>query len=391
MEEEKNKTEEIKIIEEKEDLNKKREREDKEEDKPKKRSKKEKPKKYVLLIAYIGTKYSGIQINPGVTTIEEVVLNTLWKIQAISTKSTKDKTQLSWHRCCRTDSGVHAARNILTAKLFPEKAEDSKFLDIVNEELPNDVELIEIQRVKDEFNPKNFCKRRVYEYLMPTKILKRNIIGSDEINETFSQNDLDNLNKLLKKYEGTHSFHNFTTKVKNTDPSAKRHMVDLKSSKPFKINEKEYVSISIYGGSFMLHQIRRMMGLIIGIMRGHVDEFIIERSLSDKYYVTVPEAPGHCLILLNQEFPGYDKVRINDDLFKPLLFNDSKDRVHSFRKKIYIEIEQLDEKNLYFADWVFQLDFKKNTYYNVEKYGDKMHTVVRFEEGDDPLTEKLIK
>ena len=217
---------------------------------------------------------------------------------------------------------------------------------------------------------------------MPTSILKRNIIigkvgekeeekdkettttsidgnsGSESIDnnsginesiidsQSFSQNDLEFLNKLLKKYEGTHSFHNFTTKVKNTDPSAKRHMVDLNASEPFKINEKEYVSISIYGGSFMLHQIRRMMGLIIGIMRGHVNEHIIEKAMNDKYYVNIPEAPGHCLILLNQEFPGYDQVRLNDDIFKPLIFDESKEKVLEFRKKIFIEIENLDDKNL---------------------------------------------
>jgi len=36
------------------------------------------------------------------------------------------------------------------------------------------------------------------------------------------------------------------------------------------------------------------------------------------------------------------------------------------------------------------LDFKKYTYYNVEKYGDKMHKIVFFEE-ENPLIEKLIK
>ena len=69
-------------------------------------------------------------------------MNTLWKLKAIGTKNTKDKSQLAWHRCCRTDSGVHAARNILTAKLYPDDAEDSQFLDRVNEELPKDIRLI---------------------------------------------------------------------------------------------------------------------------------------------------------------------------------------------------------------------------------------------------------
>jgi tRNA pseudouridine38-40 synthase len=226
------------------------------------------------------------------------LLDALFVVKAIPHKNTKDKQQLGWHRCCRTDSGVHAARNVITAKLYPELATDSGFLELVNNALPKDIRLLEIQKAKEEFNPKNFCKRRVYEYLLPTKILKRNIIGNNEekMSEEFTQQDLDYLNRLLKKYEGTHPFHNFTVKVKNTDPSARRHMVNLQSSEPFKINDKEFVCVSIYGGSFMLHQIRRMMGLIVSVMRGHTDEYIIEKSLNEKFFVNIPEAPGHCLV-----------------------------------------------------------------------------------------------
>jgi hypothetical protein len=49
---------------------------------------------------------------------------------------------------------------------------------------------------------------------------------------------------------------------------------------------------------------------------------------------------------LNQEFPGYNNARLNDDVFKPLFFEDSKEKVNDFRKVIFQEIADLDEKKM---------------------------------------------
>lgn len=51
----------------------------------------------------------------------------------------------------------------------------------------------------------------------------------------FGEADVDRLSSILKQYEGTHNFHNFTVRLEATDPSAKRYMLSCKCSGVFDI------------------------------------------------------------------------------------------------------------------------------------------------------------
>jgi tRNA pseudouridine38-40 synthase len=284
----------------------------------------DKPKKYVLLISYIGTNYQGIQVNPGNKTIEGDLLTALDTIGAIKTKNTKDKHNLEWHRACRTDKGVHAARNIITAKLLPALAEKEDFVSLLNSTLSPDIRVQTIQRVENYFNPKNYCKRRTYLYFMPTWVLSTT-------QSKLEKEDWNRLNLVLSKYLGTHPFHNFTTKMLPTDPSVCRHILKCEASQPMNFEDKEYVLITVYGNSFMLHQIRKMMGLAISIMRGKCDISIFESVYDKKYFVKTPEAPGHCLVLDRPEFSGYNRQQESNNFFRPLTFEGQEEQIEALK------------------------------------------------------------
>lgn len=86
------------------------------------------------------------------------------------------------------------------------------------------------------------------------------------------------LNGTLQKYLGSHNFHNFTAGKLATDPSAMRYIIEIECGQPFLVGNFEYCQIRIKGQSFMLHQIRKMIGLVIAIMRGHTTEDLIKRA-----------------------------------------------------------------------------------------------------------------
>lgn len=83
---------------------------------------------------------------------------------------------------------------------------------------------------------------------------------------------------FLQVYLGSHNFHNFTAGKLSTDPSAMRYIKEIDCGQPFLVGNFEYVQIRIKGQSFMLHQIRKMIGLVIAIMRGHTTDAIIKRA-----------------------------------------------------------------------------------------------------------------
>lgn len=52
--------------------------------------------------------------------------------------------------------------------------------------------------------------------------------------------------------------------------SAKRHIVSFEVfGKPFLQSDWEYVELRVKGQSFMIHQIRKMVGLVIARASGH--------------------------------------------------------------------------------------------------------------------------
>jgi tRNA pseudouridine38-40 synthase len=108
--------------------------------------------------------------------------------------------------------------------------------------------------------------------------------------------ELDRLNALLQQYEGTHNFHNFTSQKAATDPSAQRYLLHVRAGEPRLERGLEVVTIAVTGQSFMIHQIRKMVGFTAAIMRGYAPPEALARALTPARRV-VPIIPGLGLYL----------------------------------------------------------------------------------------------
>lgn len=58
----------------------------------------------------------------------------------------------------------------------------------------------------------------------------------------------------------------------------------------------EVVKITVEGQSFVLHQIRRIIGMTIAVVKGHADLDILARTFTPAKII-VPRAPGLGLLL----------------------------------------------------------------------------------------------
>lgn len=95
---------------------------------------------------------------------------------------------------------------------------------------------------------------------------------------SYGEKEKERLNRILKRYVGTHNFHNFTTRTKADDPSAKRYIISFTANTTLTVKGIEFVKCEVVGQSFMLHQIRKMIGLAVAIMRDCAPESIIETA-----------------------------------------------------------------------------------------------------------------
>lgn len=163
-------------------------------------------RKVAMMLSYCGHGYLGMQRNPGTKTIEEDLLNALIKIGAISEDGFATPQNISFQRAARTDKGVSAARQVISLKL-PEYVK----VESINEHLPEQIRAMSIKRVTKGFNSKGSCDSRTYSYTVPTFAFST---SAEDYTNTFriSSDLLQRVSSLFKLYEGTHNFHNFTSK-----------------------------------------------------------------------------------------------------------------------------------------------------------------------------------
>ncbi|KAI8942057.1 hypothetical protein NX059_000158 [Plenodomus lindquistii] len=117
----------------------------------------------------------------------------------------------------------------------------------------------------------------------------------------------DRVQAALNNYLGTHKYHNYTVHKKFNDKSAQRYIKSFKvAPKPIIINDTEWLSLKVHGQSFMMHQIRKMVGMAALTVRCGTNPKIMEESFGNTI-VRIPKAPGLGLLLERPVFDSYNE------------------------------------------------------------------------------------
>ncbi|KAE8634891.1 hypothetical protein XENTR_v10002459 [Xenopus tropicalis] len=310
-------------------------------------SKKHPKRKVVLLMAYSGKGYHGMQRNVGSSqfkTIEDELVQALVLSGCIPDNHAEDMKKMSFQRCARTDKGVSAAGQVVSLKIWL----IDNVVEKINENLPSHIRILGLKRVTGRFNSKNSCDARTYSYTLPTFAFSHKDKEAQDENFRLSQETLNRVNELLALYKGTRNFHNFTSQKGPRDPSAKRYIMEMHCEPPFQQGGLELAVIKVKGQSFMMHQIRKMIGLVIAVVKGFAPTSIIERSWGEEK-VDIPKAPGLGLVLERVHFEKYNRRFGNDGLHESLNWTEEEEKIESFKKEhIYPTIIQteIDEKSM---------------------------------------------
>ncbi|XP_013147359.1 PREDICTED: tRNA pseudouridine synthase A, mitochondrial isoform X2 [Papilio polytes] len=284
-----------------------------------------KRKKMAMLLGYCGVDYYGMQRNPGVRTIEEDLLKALFEAKYITEEDFNNQQNAQFQRSSRTDKGVSAARQVVSLKLPLE-------IDIeeINKRLPESIKVFGVKRVTNKFNSKIKCNARTYSYTLPTFVLEPKLVNDEERKlYRITEDKLKAVNDVLAVYVGTKSYHNFTEKKHYQDPSASRYMMGFTLDRVFVDSEWEFAELLVKGQSFMLHQIRKMVGLMIAIVRGNTDISTLEKAFN-KDKVMIPTAPGLGLVLDKVHYERYDaKFKDSHD---SLTWEEQEESVKAFKR-----------------------------------------------------------
>lgn len=308
-------------------------------------------RKVAMLIGYKGTKYGGFQINIGQRTLQSEIEFALYKVGFLRVENFGYPQKYSWSTSGRTDKGVHAAAQTISCKI--ELEDDATTMDTVRERMNaalegTDITVLGVERTTRMFCAKKNRDRVRYRYILPSflldpqaqELLKAKVqhstagdslddinndatatqpaISPQEIEElwphfqsvrsTPTQREL--LSSTLAQYEGTHSFHNFTKGVAPTEARAKRYIVNFKVHDPILHAGIEWIPTSVLGQSFLLHQIRKMIGCAVAVVQGAAPPtFLRNVALSPQVRQSLPTAPAQGLFLEMSFYDLYNKIK----------------------------------------------------------------------------------
>lgn len=229
----------------------------------------EKRQNYRFLIQYEGSRYSGWQrLGKKEQTIQGKLENILERMsgEAVTVIGSG-----------RTDAGVHAKGQVANAHLggnFSEK----EILNYVNEYLPEDIAVLEVTKVSDEFHsryhavekcylyrlsvsatPDVFQRRYVYEY---GRECLRNRAGERGDGAALRKLALSSMKEAAAFLVGEHDFQSFCGKKMKKKSSVRNiHAIE--------IEERDGELQFLYrGDGFLFHMIRIMTGTLLEVGEG---------------------------------------------------------------------------------------------------------------------------
>ncbi|KAL0237549.1 hypothetical protein PCE1_000943 [Barthelona sp. PCE] len=276
-------------------------------------------KKVGFVLSFIGQDYHGSAVQKDVPTIEGEFFKALREIGVFYKDEVKPSHFRKFSRASRVDKGVNSVGFFVSMRcILPENP-----VELINEHLPDCIRLLRIMAVSKGLDSRRNADSRLYSYIVPCYILKR---APDEVlnydgpgmssdiweqpkyvnfyEDTFTDEDFERLVRLSKTFPGNRNFWNFSSGMPYSDVKARRILMDFHPEKIITINDVRYVQMRIYGKSFVLAQIRKMMSMLIAMFRGIAPENVVQYCV-DRYKMNIARAPGEFLCLDLVKFDEY--------------------------------------------------------------------------------------
>lgn len=220
--------------------------------------------KYSMIVEYVGTNYSGSQVQPDKATIQSELNKALCTLE-----KSIEKTIFSG----RTDAGVHSKGQVVHFE-SEKPIVASRFLNSINGILPEDISVKSLNEVDDTFHAQLSAKYRVYQYKIVNR-QQRSVWDGHSllIREPL---DLERMNKSLEYLIGEHDFTSF--KSSKTENPAK----DCVVYKACCTKEGDVITFEIAANRFLYNMVRTIVGTLLMIEHNKFEPEFMKEVLEAK-------------------------------------------------------------------------------------------------------------
>lgn len=232
--------------------------------------------RYLAVVQYDGTDFAGWQIQPNSRSVEEEIEKVLSQVLNTPTKI---------YGSGRTDAKVHALGQ--TFHFDSKEIKDiDRFTYSINKMLPEDIHIVSLKQVDDNFHARHSVKDKTYLYIL--NMGNFDVFNRRFVNQYLQELDVKKIKEASKLFIGKHCFQNYTSKEEDQD-----NFVRTINSFDVIVNG-DTISFYINGDGFMRYQVRMMVGTLIEVGLGKltiekVKEYLESSSRNPVPYKAAPE------------------------------------------------------------------------------------------------------
>ncbi|MGQ9797893.1 MAG: tRNA pseudouridine(38-40) synthase TruA [Ignavibacterium sp.] len=220
--------------------------------------------RFKLYIEYEGTRYSGWQKQNNARTVQGELIK--------ACRETFSENFIDLQGSGRTDSGVHAICQVAHLDVQTVLAPEIIKLKL-NDNLPHDINILEIEKTNQNFHARHSAKRRSYIYAISRR---RTAFGKNFVWWIKDKLNFNAMKKASELFLGMHNFDSFS----DDDPDEKSTRVLIDE---FQIKEEgDLILIRITGSHFIWKMVRRIVGVLVEVGRGKKSEEDILYYLNNK-------------------------------------------------------------------------------------------------------------
>lgn len=204
--------------------------------------------KLAFKIQYKGTHYSGFQSQKNANSIQDELLRAFKQISV-------DNLQMNYSG--RTDKGVHALGQVFDIVVNQDRS-DMQWINGLNSNLPNDISVVDVDRVEDTFHSRFDAIDRTYSYLIFNSP-SRNVLLDDFYYWEQSDLDIDKMNEESQCLIGKHNFSSFRSLSCGSNNPER----DIKKIEINKLGN--IIEIKITANAFLQNMVRIIVGTLLEI------------------------------------------------------------------------------------------------------------------------------
>jgi len=221
--------------------------------------------RYKITFSYDGTNFNGYQVQPKLRTVQECLE------QAVSFLNKQTYTSVT--SAGRTDKGVHAMAHVAHFDLSINNSLE-KIKRGLNSNLPEDIHIIDVEKVSDDFHARYCAKKK--EYIYKINLGEYNPIDRNYVYQYNKELDIEAMSKAIKYFEGEHDFTSFVSSEDIREDKVRTiYKTNIKRN-------KDLLEISFIGNGFMKYQVRNMVGLLISVGEHKKEISDVEKIINNK-------------------------------------------------------------------------------------------------------------